>query len=99
MHVRFIINNVTTIEYKEKIHQQQINLYDNGQLIDSVTVVVMGDVDGTGIMDTTDYLRIRSVFLGTYSLTDVENLAADMDANGIIDSTDYLKIKAKFLDI
>lgn len=30
MHVRFIINNVTTIEYKEKIHQQQINLYDNG---------------------------------------------------------------------
>lgn len=77
----------------------QINLYDNGRLIDSVTVVVMGDVDGTGIMDTTDYLRIRSVFLGTYSLTDVENLAADMDANGIIDSTDYLKIKAKFLDI
>ena len=30
MHVKSIINNVSTIEYKEKIHQQQINLYDNG---------------------------------------------------------------------
>jgi hypothetical protein len=65
--------------------------------VDSVTVVVLGDVDGNGIVDTTDYMRIKSTFLGTFTLNEAENCAADVEANGIIDTTDYMRVKSHFL--
>ena len=74
-----------------------IKLYDNGVLVDSVTVVVLGDVDGNGKVDSTDYMRIKSKFLSTYTLGTAENSAADVDGNGVVDSTDYMRIKSQFL--
>lgn len=76
-----------------------VNLYKNGNLVDSVTVVISGDVDGSGVADTTDYLKIKSYFLGNHSFNSVQKLAADVDGNGIIDATDCLRIKAYFLEI
>ena len=66
-------------------------------MIDSVTVVVMGDLDGNGRIDSTDYLRIKSAFLGEYTLNEHERKAADVDQNGVIDATDYIRIKGHFL--
>jgi hypothetical protein len=74
-----------------------INLYNGNELVDSVTVIVLGDVDGNGIVDGTDYMRIKAVFLKTFTLNDAESCAADVDKNGVIDSTDYMQIKAYFL--
>jgi hypothetical protein len=53
-------------------------------------------VDGNGLIDGTDYLRIKSVFLEDCALAACQELAADVDGNGIVDSTDYLRIKAHF---
>ncbi len=64
---------------------------------DSVVAVVLGDVDGSGVVDSTDYLRIKSVFLKTYSVEGAYHVAADADFNGEINATDYLQIKAHFL--
>jgi len=75
----------------------QINLYANDELIDSVTVVVVGDVDGNGGVDSTDYMQIKSTFLGELSLDTFESAAADVDGNGVVDITDYLRVKAHFL--
>ena len=72
-------------------------LVKNKVVIDALTVVVSGDVDGNGKIDATDYIRIKSVFLGTLDLDGAYFLAADMDDSGNIDSTDYLKIKSIFL--
>jgi hypothetical protein len=76
-----------------------INLYDRSTLVDSVAVVILGDVDGNGCVNATDYARIRSAFEGGFSLDALEAIAADVDQNGVIDTTDYLRIKAYFLDI
>ena len=72
-----------------------VNLYDGTKLVDSVTIVVLGDVDGNGIVDATDYLRIKSVFLGKFTMNDVERKAADVDSNGVIDTTDYIRVKER----
>ena len=59
--------------------------------------IVLGDVDGNGVIDTTDYIRVKAAFLGIFELSEVEFLAADVDRNSIIDTTDYMRIKAHFL--
>ena len=76
-----------------------VNLYVGNQLIKSLTIVVRGDVDGNGKVDTTDYMRVKAAFLSTITLTDAEEAAADVDDNGGIDTTDYMRIKAHFLDM
>ncbi len=74
-----------------------IKLYANGLVVDSVTVVILGDVDGTGIIDGTDYIRVKSLFLETFKMNSIEEAAADVDGTGKIDATDYMKIKSHFL--
>ena len=73
-----------------------VNLYDGTTLVDSVTVVILGDVDGNGLVDNTDYMRIKSAFLDSFNMNEAETCAADVDKNGTIDNTDYLRIKSHF---
>lgn len=75
----------------------KVNLYVSGKLVDSLEVSVRGDVDGNGLADATDYLRIKAAFLERYSLCTSEFFAADVDENSRVDSTDYLRIKEWFL--
>ena len=74
-----------------------LHLYLGGVLIDTLTVVVPGDINGDGTVDTTDYLRVKAAFLGDLTLSDAESCAADVDASKTIDATDYLRIKAHIL--
>lgn len=74
-----------------------VNLYNGTERVDSVTVIILGDVDGNGLVDTTDYLRAKATFLGTYTMNNVERRAADIDGNGMIDTGDYTKIKNHLL--
>ncbi|MBQ5711237.1 MAG: hypothetical protein IIV61_01365, partial [Oscillospiraceae bacterium] len=75
----------------------RIELYSDGTRMDSVTVAVMGDLDGNGTVDTTDYLRIKSAFLERYTMGTAEAIAADVDGDGSITATDHLRIKKHFL--
>ena len=74
-----------------------VKLTVNGKVVDSLTVIVKGDVTGEGTIDATDYLRIKGEFIGTYKLEDAFAKAADVDGNENIDGTDYLRIKSIFL--
>ncbi len=74
-----------------------VNLLAGGAVIDSVVIIISGDVTGEGVVDATDYLRIKSNFLGSFNFETAFGKAADVDGNGIIDSTDYLRVKAHFL--
>ncbi len=66
---------------------------------ESATVVILGDINGDGAVDSTDYLRIKSAFLGKITLDGAYFSAADVDGSTVIDSTDYLKVKSHFLAI
>ena len=60
-------------------------------------IVLKGDVNGDGAIDSTDYLRIKAHFLERSTLTGAFLEAADCDEDGVITSTDYLRLKAWFL--
>jgi hypothetical protein len=74
-----------------------VNLYEGNNLLDSVTVVIVGDVDGDSVVDNTDYLRVKAAFLGSFKLSRAEGFAADVDGNGALDLTDYMRIRSYFL--
>jgi hypothetical protein len=74
-----------------------VNLYKGTELVDQVTVVIAGDIDGNSLIDTTDYMRIKSAFLGSFSLSEAEGYAADVNKNDMLDTTDYIRIKSHFL--
>ena len=77
----------------------KVCLFKDGKTIDSAEIVVWGDVDGSGKVDSTDYLKIKLVFLGTQSLEGSYFLAGDVDSSNRIDSTDYIKLKSHFLSL
>ncbi len=64
---------------------------------DVAYVVLEGDTDGSGRIDSTDYLQIKRFFLETYDLKGVFFEAADTDNDGVISTTDYLQVKRYFL--
>ena len=72
--------------------------YD-GEVIDSLDIVVLGDVDGSGIVDSTDYIKIKSMLRGECSLSGVYFSASDVWVDGIVDMTDYLRVKSFFLGV
>jgi hypothetical protein len=57
----------------------------------------LGDVNNDGAIDSTDYLRIKGHFLGTYTIEGSALVAGDVNKDSAIDSTDYLRIKGHFL--
>lgn len=59
-----------------------------GELIDQVTVAVTGDLDGNGIVNTQDKRLLQRHIRGTYTLTNVNYVAADIDFNGAVDTID-----------
>ncbi len=63
---------------------------DNG---DTAAAVVMGDVNGDGKIDSTDYLYVKRAFLGTYDLSGDYLLAADVSGRRELSIVDYLIIK------
>ncbi len=77
----------------------KVCLIKDGKTIDSAEIVVWGDVDGNGKVDSTDYLKIKLVFYGTQSVKGSYFLAGDVDSSNRIDSTDYIKLKSHFLSL
>lgn len=68
----------------------------SGNILDSLTVVISGDVNGDGILTSTDYIRIKKSFAGENTLSLAENAAADYTEDGKLTSTDYMQIKKVF---
>jgi hypothetical protein len=74
-----------------------IELIISGVKVDSVTVIILGDVTGEGVLNTTDYLKIKGALTNGEKLTGVYEKAANVDGNANLNSTDYMKVKAHFL--
>ncbi len=62
------------------------------------TVIFLGDVDGSGDISTTDYLKIKQGFMDYSSLNKTSFLAADVNEDGSITTTDYLYLKSFLLN-
>ena len=96
--LRLVDHNGTMLINSDKVGTGTVvNLYLNGSKVDSITVVILGDLDGNGYVNTTDYLRVKAYLLGTFSFNAAQLAAADVDTSDSINSTDYLRIKSHFL--
>ncbi len=91
-------NNVSVSELSSQYvgTGAKITLTVNSQIKDSITAIVLGDLDGDGIISSVDYLRMKRNFNGMLELSQVALKAADVDGDGRITSTDYIKLKKYF---
>ncbi len=66
---------------------------------EAAVVIIAGDVDGSGEVDSTDYILIKKIFLKEITLDGCYAVAADTDRSGKVDSTDYMKVKSHFMGL
>lgn len=68
----------------------------DGQTMDTATIVMRGDVTGSGMITLSQLVYAARAFRGTETLEDAYAAAADWNANGVIDLSDIV-LQAKLL--
>lgn len=67
--------------------------YDGaGQVLNTVVIVIPGDLSGDGNINTTDMAAVRRM-LDTVGASDVEKEAADITGDSVVNTTDYLTLR------
>ncbi len=69
------------------------------EVVEALAVVVLGDVDGSGSVNTTDYAQMKAVLGGKITVKNEFFIAADVDEDGNLSTTDFLRIKMYFLGL
>ncbi|PKM63093.1 MAG: hypothetical protein CVU97_02065 [Firmicutes bacterium HGW-Firmicutes-21] len=64
----------------------------------SYTVIVKGDINGDGRINSSDYLFAKRAFIGSYTLNAVQLRAGALEGTPVPTSKDYLRIKRHFLN-
>ena len=72
---------------------------DKGYITAGVEVVIKGDADGNGKIDSTDYITVKRALLSLSKPEGAFAKACDADGSGKIDATDYITIKRHILNI
>jgi len=82
---------------KENHVTTEYSITVNSSVILDVETWIYGDVTGDGVVNGTDYLRVKGHFIGTYKLSGLGKLSGDVTGDGVINGTDYLRIKGHFI--
>lgn len=72
-------------------------LYYDGVELSRVSVVIRGDVNGDGEIDTADYLFVKRCMVGTLELDELQLVAADASGDGELLVNDYLMIVRHYM--
>lgn len=95
--IRSNIANESGISISKAATGGMVTLSVDGVAADSAVIVIKGDVDGNGLVDTTDYQRIKAMALGLATFDEVFRMAADIDENGLVDSADHVLLRRYLL--
>ena len=95
---KYLVINASSDEYAGT--GTTVSLKDKkGNIIETATVIVLGDCDGSGTVSATDYLITRRIVLMTYEYTDVQYEAARVSGMPAVTATDYLMVRKHFLGL
>ena len=75
----------------------QVVLYKDSKKVSTYVVVIYGDIDGSGTINTLDLLRVQKHLLGTIRLTGAGLLACDVNRDGSVSSLDLLRVQKHLL--
>lgn len=70
-----------------------ISLLSGTTVVDTLTVIVGGDINCDGKVNVSDTAVLKAVFKNTATLNEACKHAADADGNGVVTATDYIMIK------
>ena len=70
-----------------------VKLELDGVAVDTLTVVLIGDVNRNGRIESNDYNTIQKGVLGTTNIPSPRSIAADVNGNGYIDTSDYMLVR------
>jgi len=76
-----------------------VQLFVDGKLRDTKSIVVNGDTNGDGMVDILDYTNTRLQILNISELKDAYLASADVDNNGVVDILDYTAIRLDILNL
>ena len=68
-----------------------------GEVVQRLTMVVTGDLNGDGRLDISDMVQLQSHLLGRVTLNDAAAQAADLNGDGRVDISDMVQITAALL--
>lgn len=72
-------------------------LYNGSNLFDSVTLIIKGDLNRDGKVNSIDYLFIKRAFIGSLTLDNIQLQAAYVTGKPVITAANYLIIKRHVL--
>jgi hypothetical protein len=72
----------------------KITLTSGGRVLDTVTLNILGDVDGSGSINTSDYLEMKNSIVSDTPPDGIYAHAADANGDGTITSLDLLLVGA-----
>lgn len=64
---------------------------DNDEVLETVTIVVRGDVNGSGVISLTQLVRMTTALKDASQLSTLDTLAGDLDGSGAINLTDLVQ--------
>ena len=75
----------------------QISIIADMKTIQTVTVILSGDISGDGVVDSLDNLMLSRYVSDNTELTEVQLFAADMNGDGVADAADSELLAAMIL--
>ncbi len=76
----------------------QINVYNTvGELYGVYYISVKGDIDGNGIVNMGDLLKVRNQILKNSGMSELQMVSGDIDSDGNVNMGDLLKIRNHIL--
>ncbi len=75
----------------------EVRLYSGDTVVQKLTVVVTGDINGDGKISLIDFANIKAYMLGDKEFTSADKFAADANGDGSISLIDFAQFKAHML--